>query len=67
VAIGLLEIACAIIHLIPRTAVLGAILLAAYLGGAAAVTVEMVDAGGVWRVALGALWLREPRVRALIP
>lgn len=34
--LGILEIACAIIFLIPRTAVLGAILLTAYLGGATA-------------------------------
>src|SRR5260370_42334269 len=35
-AIGLLELACAAIYAVPRTAVLGAVLVAAYLGGAVA-------------------------------
>ncbi len=41
VAIGTVEILCTLIYLIPRTAVLGAILLAGYLGGAVAVTGKM--------------------------
>lgn len=69
--LGILEIGCTIIFLIPRTSVLGAILLAAYLGGATATHVRISDAfispiiAGiiVW---LG-LWLREPRLRALTP
>ncbi len=70
--IGVLELVCTIIYLVPRTAVLGAILLAAYLGGAVAVTVQM-GMGGWWMPVLfgvllwGALWLRDPRIRALIP
>ncbi len=74
VAIGSLEVACTVIYLIPRTAVLGAILLAAYLGGAVAVTAQMgIGAAGWWMpVAFGvllwaALWLRDGRIRALIP
>ena len=71
VAIGILELVCTALYLIPRTAVLGAILLAAYLGGATAVTVRMglnftlpvVFGVMIW----GGLWLREPRLRALIP
>ncbi|UQA60644.1 DoxX family protein [Polyangium aurulentum] len=42
-AIGVLEIACVILFLIPRTAFLGAILLAGYLGGAAAIHVRVGD------------------------
>jgi hypothetical protein len=69
--LGILEISCTILYLIPETAVLGAILLAAYLGGATATHVRVDDpffmpilAGVlVW---LG-LWLREPRLRALTP
>lgn len=74
VAIGTVELLCTVIYLIPRTAVLGAILLAGYLGGAVAVTVKMgLGVAGWWMpVAFGvllwaALWLRDPRVRALIP
>jgi hypothetical protein len=74
VAIGILQIACTIIYLIPRTAVLGAILLVGYLGGAVAVTVEMgLGIAGWWLPAAlgvllwGGLWLRDVRVRALIP
>ncbi len=74
VAIGAVEIACTLIYLIPRTAVLGAILLAGYLGGAVAVTVKMgMGVAGWWMpvafgvLLWGALWLRDPRVRALIP
>jgi hypothetical protein len=74
VAIGAVELLCTVIYLIPRTAVLGAILLAGYLGGAVAVTVKMgLGIGGWWMpvafgvLLWGALWLRDPRVRALIP
>jgi len=71
VAIGVVELICTALYLIPRTAVLGAILLAAYLGGATAVTVRMginfalpvVFGVMIW----GGLWLRDPRLRALIP
>jgi hypothetical protein len=74
VAVGTLEILCTIIYLIPRTAVLGAILLAAYLGGAVCLTLKMgMGIAGWWMPVVfgvllwGALWLRDPRIRALIP
>jgi hypothetical protein len=63
------------LYTVPRTAVLGAILLTGYLGGAVAVHVHAVDplfshtlfgaylGAGVW---LG-LWLRDARLRALTP
>ena len=63
-----LEIACAILYLIPFTAFFGAILLTAYLGGAIATHLR-VGEYGVWlQVTLGilvwvALYLRDPRVR----
>ena len=71
VGIGWLEAACVLIYAIPRTAVLGAVLLTGYLGGAIAAHVRVGDpflspliAGGlVW---LG-VYLRHPRVRALLP
>ncbi|MBI3886512.1 MAG: DoxX family protein [Opitutae bacterium] len=71
VAIGIVELACTVLYLIPRTAVLGALLLTAYLGGATAVTVRT---GGPFVVPIifgvlvwGGLYLREPRLRALLP
>ena len=69
--IGLLEIACVLLYAIPRTAVLGAVLLTGYPGGAIAAHVRVGDAfispliggGLVW---LG-IYLRDARVRALLP
>lgn len=70
-AIGLLEIGCAAVYVIPQTAVLGAILMTAFLGGAVAAHVR-VHEGVVVPVILGVLtWLglvlRDDRVRALLP
>lgn len=74
VTVGTLEILCTIVYLIPRTAVLGAILLAAYFGGAVCLTVKMgMGVAGWWMpvacavLLWGSLWLRDPRIRALIP
>jgi uncharacterized membrane protein YphA (DoxX/SURF4 family) len=70
--IGILEIACPIIYVIPRTAVLGAILMTGFLGGAIASNVRLNNplfwvplVLGV--LAWGGLYLRDSRVRALIP
>jgi hypothetical protein len=70
--IGILEIACTIIYLIPRTAILGAILMTAYLGGATATNVRVGDPSSIMTVLLGVLvwaglYLREERLRALVP
>lgn len=70
--IGLLEIACAVIFLVPRTAVFGAVLVAAFLGGAVATHVRIADPQATGPIILGVLawvglWLREPRLRALAP
>src|SRR5688500_17273770 len=43
VGIGIVELACVLIYLIPRTSVLGAILLTGYLGGATATHVRVGD------------------------
>lgn len=65
------EIVCALIYAIPRTSVLGAILLTGYLGGA---TATHVHAGEpfflpiiVGIVVWVGLFLREERLRALVP
>ena len=67
----IVEIVCAVLYLIPQTAVLGAILLTGYLGGAVATHVHASEP--VWfpvifgvLVWLG-LFLRDARVRALVP
>lgn len=41
--IGLIELVCSIIYIIPRTSILGAILLTGYLGGAVATHVRIGD------------------------
>jgi xanthine/uracil permease len=69
--LGIVELACTIVYLIPQTSVLGAILLTGYLGGATATHVRINDNFAppivmgvlVW---LG-LFLRDARLRALIP
>ena len=69
--LGVLELACTILYAIPRTSVLGAILLTGYLGGATATHVRVGDSFimtvvlGV--VVWGGLFLRDARLRALIP
>src|SRR5262245_26023248 len=71
VGIGILEIACTIIYVIRPTAVLGAIWLTGYLGGATATHLRIGDPFYppiifgilVW----GGLWLRDQRLRALLP
>ena len=69
--LGLLEFACAVIYLIPRTSVLGAILVTGYLGGAILTGLRVGDsvlAPAILGVlAWGGLFLRDTRLRALIP
>ena len=74
-ALGIVLLVCTILYLVPRTAILGAILLTGYLGGAIATHVRVGNplfshvlfpvyvAVLLW----GGLFLREPRLRELIP
>jgi uncharacterized membrane protein YphA (DoxX/SURF4 family) len=69
--LAILEITCVVIYLIPATSVLGAILLAGYLGGAICTHWRVGDPFYV-QIVVGilvwlALWLREPRLKELIP
>jgi hypothetical protein len=73
VGIGVLLLVCTLIYLVPRTAVLGAILLTGYLGGAVATQVRVGNGlfNILFPVILGALlWgglaLRDARVAALL-
>ena len=67
----IVEVACVVLYLIPQTAVLGAILLTGYLGGAVATHVRASEAW-FFPVIFGVLvwlgvYLRDARVRALVP
>ena len=72
--IGIVELVCLGAYLYPRTAVLGAILLTGYLGGAVNVHVRGGDGAFaiLFPVVFGTLlWvglvLRDPRLRAVLP
>ena len=74
VPLGLVLTLSTILYLIPRTAVLGAILLTGYLGGAVATHVRV--SAGLFSIAFaiifgilvwGGLYLRDLRLRRLIP
>ena len=71
IPLAILEISCVVIYLIPATAVLGAILLTGYLGGAI-LTHLRVDDPFVVQIVLGVLvwlglYLREGRLKTLLP
>ncbi len=73
--LGIIEIVCLALYVVPRTSIFGAILLTGYLGGAIATQVRIgapllstalfpIYVGVlVW----GGLYLRDDRLRALIP
>ena len=73
VGIGISMLICTVLYVVPRTAILGAVLVTGYLGGAVASNIR-VRAGWfetafpilfaclVW----GGLWLRNQRVRELV-
>jgi hypothetical protein len=73
--IGVLELVCVLLYVIPRTSVLGAILLTGYLGGAIVLHLRVGDPlfshvlfpVYVGLLIWGGLFLREDRLRALIP
>ena len=73
VGIGILLLACTLLYVLPRTSILGAVLLTGYLGGAVASQVRI--GAGWFNVAFAAmfgalvwtgLWLRDIRVRNLL-
>jgi len=73
--IGIIELVCLILYVVPRTSVLGAVLFTGYLGGAIATHVRLANplfthilfpvyvAALLW----GGLYLREERLRELLP
>jgi hypothetical protein len=71
IPLAILEIACVVIYLIPPTSVVGAILLTGLVGGAICTHWRVSDPFWV-QIILGnmiwlGLYLREPRLRSLIP
>jgi len=74
IGMGIVLLVCTVLYLISRTAILGAILLTGYLGGAVATHVRVGE--GLFSVLFpvifgvllwGGLWLRDARLRSLIP
>jgi len=73
--LGIIGLICTVLYAVPRTSVLGAILLSGYLGGAMASHLRLGDPilthtlYGLYLglLAWGGLYLRDRRLRALIP
>ena len=75
VTLGVIEVICVVLYLVPRTSVLGALLLTGYLGGAIATQLRVgaplfsttlfpvYVALFIW----GGLYLRDERVRSVLP
>lgn len=74
-SIGLIELTCLVLYLIPRTSVLGATLFMGLLGGAMATQLRVGNplfSHTLFSLYLGlfmwgGLWLRDPALRALLP
>jgi len=74
IGIGVIELVCLAIYIIPRTSILGAILLTGYLGGAIATNLRagtplfnivfpIIIGALIW----GGIYLRDAQLRALVP
>jgi hypothetical protein len=75
VDLGIIELVCIALYVVPRTSILGAILLTGYLGGAIATQLptstsffgEILFPVYVGAILWGGLYLRDERLRALVP
>lgn len=75
VTLGIILLTSTVLYLIPRTAILGAILLTGYLGGAVATNLRLENplfTNTLFPVYFGvlvwlALWLRDEQLRAVVP
>lgn len=73
--IGLIELTCLVLYLIPRTSLLGAVLMMGLLGGAMATQIRVGNplfSHILFSLYLGlfmwgGLWLRDQRLQALFP
>jgi hypothetical protein len=73
-SIGVAGLACTLLYVFPPTATLGAILLTGFLGGAVSIHMrvhgsahDMGENVLIGILAWGGLWLRDPRLRKLLP
>src|SRR5580704_16835649 len=75
VPLGIIELVCVLLYVIPRTSILGAILLTGYLGGAIAIQLptgnslfgEVLFPIYIGVILWGGIYLRDERLRTLIP
>lgn len=72
VPVGVIELVCVVVYMIPQTSVLGAILMTGLLGGATVTNLRIGDPTYPMPVVLGmmvwgGLYLRDLRLRELIP
>ena len=72
VPLGMVLLACVLLYIIPRTSILGAILLTGYLGGATATNVRVQNPWILFPVGIGVLawvglYLRDERLQTLFP
>ena len=75
VPLGIIELVCVLLYVLPRTSILGAILLTGYLGGAIAIQLptgnpffgEVLFPVYVGVFLWGGIYLRDERLRALVP
>jgi hypothetical protein len=73
--VGPIILACAILYAVPATAVLGAILVTGFLGGAICAHVRIGELGSppelisllLGALTWGGLYARDPRIRAILP
>ena len=73
--IGIIELACVLLYVFPKTSVLGAVLTMALLGGAMATQIRVGNPLFSHQLFLiylglfmwGGLWLRDPALRAIFP
>lgn len=73
--VGPIILACAVLYAIPATAVLGAILVTGFLGGAVCAHVRIGELGSppelvsllLGAMTWGGLYSRDPRIRAVLP
>jgi hypothetical protein len=73
--VGPIILACALLYALPATAVLGAILVTGFLGGAICAHVRIGELGSppelisllLGALTWGGLYARDPRIRALLP
>jgi hypothetical protein len=73
--IGIIELVCTVLIIIPRTALLGAVLFMGILGGAMATHLRVgspLPSHTLFSIYLGVfmwvgLWLRDPQIRAVFP